>query len=139
MFTLAWLLPPDLPTYTTGLIIVDLARCIAMVLIWNDLSGGNREAAAALMAINSLFQVVAVAFLPDGRSRCIRVVFRGVGRQKVDRAPELVLFGAINHHLLWPSVSATSSRAAFLRYWALADGQLWTRTSCGCRNPHPSE
>ncbi len=58
MLGLAWATLPDLPTYRTGVIMVGIARCIAMVMIWNGLAKGDNEYCAILVVVNAILQIV---------------------------------------------------------------------------------
>ena len=109
MFTLAWLFLADQPELRTGLIIVGLARCIAMVLVWSDLSCADREATAVLVALNSIFQVAMFGVLGWFYLR-ILPGWLGLDVTSVDLYTIVLLFSLQGEHIV--EQPATVARVA---------------------------
>ena len=123
MFGLAWVFLGSEPAYFTGLMLIGVARCIAMVLVWNDLAGGNRQYVAALVAFNSLFQIffyslfvwIFVSVLPP-------LVGLDLGEVKVD---PLEVLQSVGLYLGLPFLAGWLSRLVLVRTRGLA----WFETS----------
>ncbi|EPG66298.1 ACR3 family arsenite efflux transporter [Leptospira wolffii] len=120
MFGLAYLFFPANSEYRTGLILIGIARCIAMVLVWNDLAGGDREVAAGLVALNSIFQLA----LYGSFAYLLIVVFPGMmGDENASiRIDYWDIASSVLIYLGIPFVSGWGIRAASIKL----KGEEWT-------------
>jgi arsenite transporter len=119
MFSLAVLFLKDYPDYMTGLIIIGLAPCIAMVIVWNELAGGNRELVAGLVGINSLLQVFFFSLYAYFYLEIVLPLF-GIHALKID-ITVLEIAKTVGIYLGIPFFAAIISRLVLIK----AKGEAW--------------
>ncbi|MCZ7402224.1 MAG: ACR3 family arsenite efflux transporter [Candidatus Methanoperedens sp.] len=115
MFALAWIFLPDLPHYRIGLILIGLARCIAMVLVWNKLAGGDNDLCAVLVAMNSLFQVALYSVLAYVFITVISTWIGGVGAGAIVNISIWQVAYAVFIYLGIPFIAGIITRFALLQ------------------------
>jgi ACR3 family arsenite transporter len=119
MFSLAVLFLKDYPDYMTGLIIIGLAPCIAMVIVWNELANGNRELVAGLVGINSLLQVFFFSLYAYFYLEIVLPLF-GIHALKID-ITVLEIAKTVGIYLGIPFIAAVTSRYVLIK----AKGEAW--------------
>ncbi|KAG6824625.1 hypothetical protein H0H92_006314 [Tricholoma furcatifolium] len=130
MLALAWATLPDLPTYRTGVILVGLARCIAMVMVWNTLARGDTEYCAVLVIVNSALQIIlyspyAVLFIniisggaKHGGESGIRISYGTVAISVLIYLGIPLLLGVITRYTVWALAGRRFLDTKFLPYFS---------------------
>jgi len=121
MFALAWIFLPDLPFYRVGLIIVGLARCIAMVLVWNAMAKGSTEYAALLVGLNSVFQMLLYSVLAWFFITFLSGVIGGLTASQVVSISILDVAGTVLFYLGIPLLMGFLTRTVLVR----KRGEAW--------------